>query len=90
MMDRLDELVARFEATHHRKPDAFECSSLRACAKLAATAESQRTNAVDAVRASNTLVKTLRLLGLAGPPRKKVTRRNIPSMSELLAREAPR
>jgi hypothetical protein len=86
--DHLVELSATFEAVHRRPPNALEQVSIKACAKLAAAATSPRVNCTDAVRASNTLVKTLRLLGLAGPPRKKVTRRNIPSVDEIIARRS--
>jgi hypothetical protein len=88
--DRLADLCAAFQAAHHRPPSPVELISLRSAAKLAAATESPRTSTEQAVRAGNTLVKALRLLGLAGPPAKPKLRRNIPSMSELLAREAPR
>jgi hypothetical protein len=86
--DHLVELSATFELVHHRPPNPLETVSLKACAKLAAAATSPRVNCTDAVRASNTLVKTLRLLGLAGPPHKKVTRRNIPTVDEIVARRS--
>jgi hypothetical protein len=52
-MDRLAELVAAFEATHHRGPSPVELIHLRQAAKLAAAATSPRTNAEQLVRASN-------------------------------------
>jgi hypothetical protein len=62
--DHLDELTAAFEVAHHRLPNALEQVSIKACAKLAAAATSPRASCVDAVRANNSLFKTLRLLVL--------------------------
>jgi hypothetical protein len=83
---RLHDLCVAFEAIHHRQATPLELCSLRSAAKLAAAAESPRTSAEQAVRASNTLHRTLVRLGLASPPAK--ARPRVPTLSELLARQA--
>jgi hypothetical protein len=85
-MDRFADLVTAFEVVHHRQPSALELVSIRSAAKLAAAAESSRTSAEQAVRCSNSLHRTLSRLGLAGPPAKP--RPRVPSLAELLARQA--
>jgi hypothetical protein len=84
-MDRLADLIAAFEAVHGRGPLPIELISLRAAAKLAAAAESSKTNAEQAVRASNTLHKTLKRLGLASPPAKRASKSPLQSLDDHLA-----
>jgi hypothetical protein len=84
--DRLDALVAAFLTTHGREPAEIDLVSLRAAARLASAAENPRTNAEQAVRASNTLHKTLRRLGLASPPAKAPAKSAVASLDEECAR----
>jgi hypothetical protein len=85
-MDRFDDLVAEFQRVHGREPSPLDLVGIRSAAKLAAAAESPRTNATDAVRASNTLHKTLKRLGLASPPAKASAKSAVASLDEECAR----
>ncbi len=71
MLDRIDDLCAAFEATHGRPPSPMDMIGIRTAARLAAACASPNTNAEQAVRAGNTLHKTLKRLGLASPPSKR-------------------
>jgi hypothetical protein len=82
--DRLAELAAAFEGVHGRGPLPIELMHLRQASKLAAVAESSRTNAEQAVRAANTLHRVLWRLGLAKPPAKAKVQ--IPSLNAMLSR----
>jgi hypothetical protein len=71
MLERTRDLCAMFEATHGRPPSPLDMIGIRTAARLAAAAASPRTNAEQAVRAGNTLHKTLKRLGLASPPARR-------------------
>jgi hypothetical protein len=80
---RLDEIMAAFRTTFSREPSAVEMISIRSAAKLAAVAGDRRVDGVTATRASNSLARMLRLLGLASPP--KQPKRPPPARPSLLA-----
>jgi hypothetical protein len=67
-MDRFDDCLADFRLVHGREPTRVQLADLRALGKLMAAAESQRTTATDAVRASNSAHRVRKRLGLAGAP----------------------
>jgi hypothetical protein len=62
-----DEFRAEFVRVHTREPSVVEVASLRSVASLAARIAGNKLSATEVTRASNTMVKTLRCLGLANP-----------------------
>jgi hypothetical protein len=71
MADRIIDLCAAFEATHGHPPSPLDMVGIRTAARLASASANPGINAEQAVRAGNTLHKTLKRLGLATPPAKR-------------------
>jgi hypothetical protein len=85
MLDRIDDLFAEFQRVHGREPSPMDMIGIRTAARLAAACASPNTNAEQAVRAGNTLHKTLKRLGLASPPAKRAGKSPLQSLDDHLA-----
>jgi len=84
-MSHFAVLSDEFARVHGRSPSNLEIISLKAVATLASKAESTRTPAEQAVRASNTMIRLLIGLGLYAKKPAKPAR---PSLAEYLTAKA--